>query len=117
MGYSEVPADQKAFYTVDVSIDGGIEKTKSKESFTYYKQPKVTSVSPALGPIDGGSTMTIHGTGFDQSQAYKRTVKLGYIEVEPISYTKDTMVIKTPAVAIPTTSIVSVSLNSQDYTA
>jgi hypothetical protein len=41
--------------------------------------------------------VTIHGSGFDQEQASRRTVKLGYIEIEPISYTKDTMVFKTPS--------------------
>jgi IPT/TIG domain len=36
-------------------------------TYTYLPSPKVTAISPAVGPTAGGQTVTITGTNFDTS--------------------------------------------------
>ena len=60
--------------------------------------------------------MTIHGSGFAHPAAWKRVVRLGHLHVEPISFTNGTMTIRTPPVDLPSTTTVSVSLNTQQFT-
>ena len=79
--------------------------------FNYYHQPSVVSVTPALGPARGGTTVTLHGSGFGALATCQRVIRLGYIQVEPTYIDKDTMTFKAPAVGMPSTTVVAVSLN------
>lgn len=54
-GYSLVPEGGKQFYQLEVSIDAGLETSKSDSKFSYYRVPAVISVSPPLGPVTGGT--------------------------------------------------------------
>jgi len=57
--------------TVDVSVttpDGTSPVTPS-DQFTYLPAPAVTGVSPDAGPVAGGNTVTITGTGFTGATA------------------------------------------------
>ena len=49
---------------VDVTVTGpgGTSTTSSADQFTYG--PTVSGISPATGPLGGGTTVTIKGTGF-----------------------------------------------------
>ena len=58
-GYSEVPENGISFYNLEVSIDGGLESSVSDTQFSYYRNPTVVSVSPPLGPVTGGTRVTI----------------------------------------------------------
>lgn len=60
--------------------------------------------------------MTVQGSGFAQAATCRRVVRLGHLEVEPVSFTSDSMTIKTPAVELPSTTVLSVSLNGQQFT-
>jgi hypothetical protein len=64
-GYPSVDVSGR-FYLVDVTIDGGIIKTKSGAIFDYYDDPIIESISPKSGPIKGGTLVTIKGKGFAQ---------------------------------------------------
>lgn len=64
LGYAELPEGGSASYSVDVSIEGGSQASNSKATFNYIREPKVASVTPALGPVRGGTTVTLHGSGF-----------------------------------------------------
>ena len=55
--------------------------------------------------------MTLNGTGFGQETAYKRVVRLGHLQVTPTSHTNGSMTFIAPAVGVPNTAAVSVSLN------
>jgi hypothetical protein len=44
-----------------------------------------------LGPISGGTVVTINATGFTQKGISKRLIRLGILEVEPISYTNESI--------------------------
>ena len=43
---------------------GGTTTTSTADEFTYLSAPAVTGISPAAGPTDGGTSVTITGTGF-----------------------------------------------------
>jgi hypothetical protein len=51
---------------VDVTVvnPGGTSPTLTADQFTYTAVPTVSTVSPAAGPLNGGTTVTITGTGF-----------------------------------------------------
>ncbi len=52
--------------TVDVTVTtpGGVSAISTADEFTYLAAPTVTGVSPAEGPTDGGTAVTITGTTF-----------------------------------------------------
>jgi hypothetical protein len=56
------PAENAAAVDVTVTTAGGTSATSSADHFTYVAAPTVTSVSPALGPTAGGSSVTITGS-------------------------------------------------------
>lgn len=60
-GYAELPEGGGKYHDVKITLDGGLRTSNSSANFDYYDQPKVTSVSPALGPIKGGTTVTLKG--------------------------------------------------------
>lgn len=99
-----------------MSIDGGLETSKSDVKFSYYRVPAVSSVSPALGPVTGGTMVTIQGSGFTQPAVSKRVVRVGTINVEPVSFTNSTITFKAPEANVENTVPISVSLNGQQFT-
>ena len=59
--------------TVDVRVTtpGGTSVTSNADQFTYVAPPAipiVTGISPTTGPVAGGTTVTITGSGFHRSQ-------------------------------------------------
>jgi YD repeat-containing protein len=57
---------QEAAGTVNVTVTtpGGTSATSAADQFTYLPVPTVSSVSPTAGPVAGGTTVTVGGTGF-----------------------------------------------------
>ncbi len=58
--------------TVDVTVTapGGTSATSPADQFIYISGPPViTAVSPASGPVSGGTTVTVSGTGFTDATA------------------------------------------------
>ena len=57
--------------TVDVTVTtaGGVSIVSSADQFMFVAVPAVTGVSPASGPVAGGTTVTITGTGFTAATA------------------------------------------------
>ena len=52
--------------TVDITVTTsvGTSATSDADQFTYIAAPTVTGISPAVGPLVGGTVVTITGTGF-----------------------------------------------------
>jgi hypothetical protein len=46
------------------SPDGHLPELTSSQSLTVLPPPSVTSITPSSGPVSGGTTVTISGTGF-----------------------------------------------------
>ncbi|WP_102299756.1 S-layer family protein, partial [Janthinobacterium sp. AD80] len=57
--------------TVDVRVTtaGGTSATSAADQFTYVPAPTVTGISPTAGPVGGGTTVIITGTGFGGTTA------------------------------------------------
>jgi hypothetical protein len=58
------PAEAAGTVNVTVTGPGGVSTISPADQFTYAPAPTVTAVSPASGPLAGGTTVTITGTGF-----------------------------------------------------
>ncbi len=65
------PAGSAGTIDVTVTTPGGTSATRAADQFTYVAAPTVTAISPASGPISGGTTVTITGTGFATAGAVK----------------------------------------------
>ncbi|WP_332801997.1 beta strand repeat-containing protein [Sphingomonas sp. RT2P30] len=52
--------------TVDVQVvaPGGTSAISTNDQYRYIAVPTVTAISPATGPVAGGTSVTITGTGF-----------------------------------------------------
>ncbi|MGA2698200.1 MAG: IPT/TIG domain-containing protein, partial [Methanoregula sp.] len=59
---------------VTVTTPGGVSNVVT---YTYRNIPTVTSISPTAGPLSGGNTVTIYGTGFGVGMTPVPTVSFG----------------------------------------
>jgi len=98
------PASLKpGVYSVAVEDDYGQISTLTN-AFTYrLSDPTLTSISPAAGPIGGGTTITITGTGFvnnpDGATWYQ--VNVGGVAATNVTYVNETTLsARTPSGAI-----------------
>jgi len=113
-GYA-VEADN-AWFDVYVTKDGGNELSETSGRFEYYSDPFIYDIMPALGPVTGGTVVTINGTGFDQNTTCGIFVRLGIVEFKPDKITNDSLVFIAPHSNFPGTAAVTVSLNGQQFT-
>ncbi|HEX3899493.1 MAG TPA: IPT/TIG domain-containing protein [Mycobacteriales bacterium] len=63
------PAHAAGPVNVSVTNPSGTTSVSASATFTYVAPPTVTSVSPTTGPIAGGTSVTITGTGFTGATA------------------------------------------------
>lgn len=50
-----------------VTSPSGTSSVTDADEYTYIPAPSVTSISPASGPLAGGTTVTITGADFDNA--------------------------------------------------
>jgi uncharacterized repeat protein (TIGR03803 family) len=81
--------------TVDVTVEmaGGTSFTSSADQFTYVAVPTVTAISPASGPLAGGTMVTITGMDLLVATAVNFGTKAGTIVLD----TGTQIVVKSPA--------------------
>ena len=101
--------------TVDVTVTtpgGTSSPSGTGNDYRYFDIPAVTSLSTGVGPIAGGTTLTISGTNLDGVTK----VSFGTTDVTAFTTVSDTaIVLTTPAHAIATVDVVdrkSTRLNS-----
>ena len=58
------PAGSAGVVDLTVTTAGGTSTISSADHFTYDATPSVTAVSPAAGPIAGGTVVTVTGSNF-----------------------------------------------------
>jgi hypothetical protein len=63
------PAGPAGAVDVKVTSPGGTSATGSADRFTYFSAPAVSGVSPSSGPVAGGTSVTITGSGFTFAMA------------------------------------------------
>jgi hypothetical protein len=112
-GYA-IEADN-AWFDVYITLDGGTTLSDSNGRFEYYSEPFIYDLQPALGPMNGGTIVTVNGTGFDQNTTCGIIIRLGIIELRPLNITNETMTFRAPKSPLPGTATFSVSLNGQQY--
>ncbi len=61
------PSGSAGVFDVTVTTAGGTSATSGVDQFTYLPLPAIASLSPASGPVAGGTVITILGTGFAQA--------------------------------------------------
>ena len=87
------PAGTGAVNVTVVTV-GGTSPTSTADVYTYVAAPRVTGVSPAAGPVAGGTTVTISGTSLGNATA----VDFGTAAVTSfISDTASQIVLHSPA--------------------
>ncbi len=76
--------------TVDVTVTGpgGTSATTPADQYTYVNPAVVTSVSPATGPVTGGTSVTITGSGFDAATS----VSFGSVQASTYSIDSDSQI-------------------------
>jgi len=52
---------------VEISMNGGYDWTDSGVEFTYTQKIRLNEVAPAFGSVEGGTSVSISGTGLDQT--------------------------------------------------
>lgn len=77
---------------VTVTTAGGTSTQTA--TYTYVAAPTATSMSPASGPVSGGTTVTIAGTGLTGA-----TVDIGGVQVATTSNTGSSLTFTTPTAA------------------
>ena len=77
-GYVDIPEGAAAMYNVQVSLDGGRQRSEGSAEFRYYREPILQKTTPNLGPLRAGTNVTLVGTGFEQSSACRRIVRVGH---------------------------------------
>jgi hypothetical protein len=76
----------------------GLPVALLEDAFTYVAAPTITSVKPARGPIDGGTKVTIRGTGFGPDAV----VGIGNVVIEDAKVVNEsTITIVMPPAAEP----------------
>jgi hypothetical protein len=102
------------WYNVSVTLDG-TTIAPSEAKFKYYVQPVIDSISPALGPMEGGTNSIIRGRNFNQSNICDFVVRYGCKQL-PFTLINDTAINVTSfPVTMPGAVVVSVSGNNQQF--
>jgi hypothetical protein len=95
-----VPAGTGGSASVEVTTIGGTSRTNTL--YTYLLAPAVTSISPAIGPLAGGTTITITGTNLLGANS----VTVGGSPVSAFTVINaSTIIATTPAAAAGTASV------------
>lgn len=105
-----VPAHTSGPVPVTVVSPGGTSPTTSADNYTYTKAPGVTRISPTAGPISGGGTMTITGSGFTGSTS----VLFGSVRAHAFKVVSDTKI--TVTVPARTKGLVNVVVHTAQGT-
>lgn len=110
--------------SVSVSLNGGQNGTFAEaQAFRFYEQPTVESVDPETGDADGGTLVTVSGSGFaglssDSHDALR--CRFGDVTAQSVAATfvSDNKVLCTTLWGAQSSSgqPVSVSLNGEEYT-
>lgn len=61
--------------------------------------------------MNGGTLVTVNGTGFDQNSTCGLILRLGIIEFRPLTVTNESLTFKAPRSPLPGTAAFSIALN------
>lgn len=93
--------------------------TANQQPFTFYAPPRVVSLSPSSGPLEGGTLVLISGGNLTGGSEYRCAFGHSTLPVraEPYNASDATLYCRSPAHPnAPRMATVEVSLNAQQYT-
>ncbi len=90
---------------VQVVTPEGMSQSSAASKFTYNSLPAVSSITPARGPVGGGSTITIQGGGFQNATS----VTIGGVPAASYSIISGTQIRAVTPAGIPGLAEVAVS--------
>ncbi|MFM7253605.1 MAG: beta strand repeat-containing protein, partial [Ilumatobacteraceae bacterium] len=94
------PAGSLGVVDVKVTTAGGPSSTTGGgDNFTYADQPTVTGLSATAGPVAGGATITVSGSGFLAGSTTARFNSTAATNVSVVSPTSLTLTVPASAVA------------------
>ncbi|NBT31268.1 MAG: phospholipase, partial [Rhodobacteraceae bacterium] len=103
------PAGSAGTVTVSVTTPSGASTDNgTADDFTYLPVPTISGISPATGPITGGNTVTITGTGLD----YAISVDFGGTTIAAASFASATATAITLAAPAHAAGQVNVSVTT-----
>ncbi|MCE4063424.1 IPT/TIG domain-containing protein [Pandoraea sputorum] len=99
-----IPAGSAGTVDVTVTTAAGTSTTSAADWYTYADQPTMTMASPSSGPIAGGTSVTITGTGFTSGTS----VTFGGVSASGVTFNSATSItVTTPAHAAGTVNVVA----------
>jgi hypothetical protein len=107
------PAGSAGAVDVTVVTVGGTSATSASDKFTYIAAPTITSIVPTSGPLGGGTTVIITGTGFTGATA----VNFGGTAATSFTVDSDTQITATAPAESAGTVDVSVTTGGGTSTA
>jgi len=87
------PAHAAGTVDIVVTTSLGTSFTSTADQFTYGSGPIVSALSPSTGPVSGGTTVTITGTGFTGATA----VTFDTTSVTPVVNSDTSITVTSPA--------------------
>src|SRR5262249_41736741 len=81
------PGKANTVVNVTVSNDNGTGTLPL--AFTYAQPLTVTTIEPSSGPADGGTSVTLTGSGFSDGPAGTNTVRFGGVACTTVSVVDD----------------------------
>ena len=106
------PLDMR--HTLEVTLNGA-ETTDNKVKFAYYPDPEINQVINNLGPVQGGTSSTLVGRGFQHENVCHLTVRYGALESTPEIVNNTVVRTTSPRVSVPDAVVLSPSGNGQNY--
>ena len=111
------PYYKQTYFNFTVTLNGDdISKSANTLQFAYYDFHSLSKVTPNFGPVDGGTPIAVSGGHFKQAGVCNVTARFGSLEIVSSSYNDTEVLVNTPTVGVPGTSIVQISLNGQQFT-
>ncbi len=96
------PAQAARTADVTVTTPGGTSPTVTADQFSYQAAPAITKIAPTVGPLAGGTIVTVTGAGFTGASA----VSFGGVPAAGFTVVSDTEITATdPARAAGTVDI------------
>ena len=74
----DLPPGSAGIVDITVTTVGGTSATSSADKYTYLSPPTVAKIAPTTGPIGGGTTVVVTGTGFEFNRAIHHQQRAGW---------------------------------------